>query len=260
MADDRCSIVDRLRGKVCIITGAGGSIGAAAAERFSREGAHVVGCDISATAAEATVEAVRSSGGSMVSLSECDLRDPAACDGLVELATRTFGRVDAVFNVAATAHFDWLEQLSHSDFTATLDGEINIVFNLTKAAWPELKRQGGAIINLASVSGWIGYEILRGLAHSAGKGAILSMTRHLAMEGRNHGIRVNSISPGLIETGATEALMRDPAFTEIMLRKIMLGRAGQPHEVAAVAAFLASDDSSFITATDIRIDGGTTAW
>lgn len=196
----------------------------------------------------------------MVSLSGRDLRDPTACDALVELSMETFNRIDVVFNVAASAHFDWLEHLSHSDFMATLDGEVKIVFNLTKAAWPALGRCGGSIINMASVSGWIGYEALPGLAHSAGKGAVLAMTRHLAMEGRHHGIRVNSISPGLIETGATQALMNDPAFKMTMLRKIMLGRAGRPNEVAAVAAFLASEDSSFVTAADIRIDGGTTAW
>lgn len=196
----------------------------------------------------------------MVSLHPCDLRQPGASQSLVDFALDAFGGIDVLFNNAAEARFGWIEDLSSQDFADTLDAEASIVFNLTKAAWPALSVRGGSIVNMASVSGWIGYEALPGLAHAAGKGAVLSMTRHLAMEGRHHGIRVNSISPGLIETNATHVLLEDPGFRDPMLRKIMLGRAGQPVEVASVAAFLACDDSSFVTATDIRIDGGTTAW
>jgi len=250
----------RLAGKVCVITGTGGSMGSAAAESFAREGAKVVGCDVNAEAARACLERVHAAGGAMVSLEPCDLRDVAACDALVALALERYGKIDVLFNNAADAQIGWIEDLTHAAFAATLDAEVQIVFNLTKAAWPALKERGGSIINMASVSAWITYKALPGLAHSAGKGAVLSMTRHLALEGRHHGIRVNSLSPGLIETGATRALLQMPEFSEVMLDKIMLGRAGQPEEVAAAALFLASDESSFMTAADIRIDGGTTAW
>lgn len=251
---------ERLAGKVCVITGTGGSIGGAAAAAFAREGAKIIGCDVNADAARACEERVHAAGGAMVSLAPCDLRDPAACDALVTLAVATYGTIDVLFNNAADAHVGWIEELSHDAFTATLDAEVNIVFNLTKAAWPMMQAAGGSIINMASVSAWITYKALPGLAHSAGKGAVLSMTRHLALEGRHHGIRVNSLSPGLIETGATRALLQMPEFADVMVDKIMLGRAGQPEEVAAAALFLASDESSFMTAADIRIDGGTTAW
>ncbi|MEI6644020.1 MAG: SDR family oxidoreductase [Novosphingobium sp.] len=250
----------RLAGKVCVITGTGGSMGGAAAGIFAREGAKVVGCDLNAEAARACLERVHAAGGAMVSLEPCDLRDVAACDALVALALERYGKIDVLFNNAADAQIGWIEDLTHAAFAATLDAEVQIVFNLTKAAWPALKERGGSIINMASVSAWITYKALPGLAHSAGKGAVLSMTRHLALEGRHHGIRVNSLSPGLIETGATRALLQMPEFSEVMLDKIMLGRAGQPEEVAAAALFLASDESSFMTAADIRIDGGTTAW
>lgn len=250
----------RLAGKVCVITGTGGSMGGAAAESFAREGAKVVGCDVNAEAARACLERIHAAGGAMVSLEPCDLRDVAACDALVALALERYGKIDVLFNNAADAQIGWIEDLTHAAFAATLDAEVQIVFNLTKAAWPALKERGGSIINMASVSAWITYKALPGLAHSAGKGAVLSMTRHLALEGRHHGIRVNSLSPGLIETGATRALLQMPEFSEVMLDKIMLGRAGQPEEVAAAALFLASDESSFMTAADIRIDGGTTAW
>jgi NAD(P)-dependent dehydrogenase (short-subunit alcohol dehydrogenase family) len=250
----------RLFGKVCVITGTGGSMGGAAAEIFAREGAKIVGCDVNPDTARACVERVHAAGGTMVSLEPCDLRDPAACDALVALAIETYGKIDVLFNNAADAHVGWIEELTHDAFSATLDAEVQIVFNLTKAAWPLLKLGGGSIINMASVSAWITYKALPGLAHAAGKGAVLSMTRHLALEGRLHGIRVNSLSPGLIETGATRGLLQMPEFAEVMLDKIMLGRAGQPEEVAAAALFLASDESSFMTAADLRIDGGTTAW
>ncbi|WP_088306497.1 SDR family NAD(P)-dependent oxidoreductase [Novosphingobium sp. B 225] len=250
----------RLEGKVCLITGTGGSMGGAAARLFAREGAKIVGCDLNPDTSRTCVEAVQAAGGEMVALEPCDLRDPEACSALVALALESFGKLDVLFNNAADAHIGWIEELSTEAFAATLDAEVNIVFNLTKAAWPALQKKGGSIINMASVSAWITYQALPGLAHSAGKGAVLSMTRHLALEGRHHGIRANSLSPGLIETGATRELLAMPEFAGPMIDKIMLARPGQPEEVAAAALFLASDESSFITATDIRIDGGTTAW
>ncbi|NBA93638.1 SDR family NAD(P)-dependent oxidoreductase [Pseudomonas sp. R5(2019)] len=252
---------DRLKDKVCIVTGTGGSMGRAAALMFARQGAKVVGCDINREAAEQTLDQVTSMGGEMVSLSNCDLTDMAHCKQLVELAVSSYGRVDVLFNNAAMAYFGWVDQISDDDWHRTIDQELNLVFNLVRAAWPELiKSPGASIINTASVSAWSTYRLLPGIAHSAAKGAVLSMTRQLAMEGRVHGLRANSISPGLIETKQTLPLLEDPEWAEAMVGKVMLGRMGKPEEVAATALFLASDESSFITGADIRVDGGTTAW
>jgi len=252
---------DRLKGKVCIITGTGGSMGRAAALMFARQGAKVVGCDINREAAEATIDEVQSMGGEMVSLSECDLTDVKQCKRLVDLAVSTYGRVDVLFNNAAMAYFGWVDEISNDDWHRTIDQELNLVFHLVRAAWPELiKSPGASIINTASVSAWSTYRMLPGIAHSAAKGAVLSMTRQLAMEGRTYGLRANSISPGLIETKQTLPLLENPEWVDVMIGKIMLGRIGKPEEVAATALFLASDESSFITGTDIKIDGGTTAW
>lgn len=99
-----------------------------------------------------------------------------------------------------------------------------------------------------------------GLAHSTAKAGVLGMTRHLAMEGAPHGIRVNAVSPGLIRTNQSQALLDDPAWADAMRGKIMLGRVGAPEDVAAAAAFLASDDAAWITGTDLAVDGGTMAW
>jgi NAD(P)-dependent dehydrogenase (short-subunit alcohol dehydrogenase family) len=252
---------DRLKGKVCIITGTGGSMGRAAALMFARQGAKVVGCDINREAADATIDEVRSMGGEMVSLSNCDLTDVRQCKQLVNLAVETYGRVDVLFNNAAMAYFGWVNEISDDDWHRTIDQELNLVFHLVRAAWPELiKSPGASIINTASVSAWSTYRMLPGIAHSAAKGAVLSMTRQLAMEGRTYGLRANSISPGLIETKQTLPLLEDPEWVDVMIGKIMLGRIGKPEEVAATALFLASDESSFITGADIKIDGGTTAW
>lgn len=250
----------RLSNRVCIVTGSGGSIGRAAAQIFAGEGAQVIGCDMNAAAAEETSRLILSTGGNIMSLHPCDLTYPEQCRQLVETTENNFGRVDVLFNNAAMAYFGWIEELPESDWHRTINEELNLVYQLTRACWPVMRRTGGSIINTASASAWLAFRALPGLAHSAAKGAVLAMTRQLAMEGAPHGIRVNSISPGLISTNQTREFLKDPQWSEPMLNKIMLGRLGEPEEVAAAALFLASTESSFVTGTDIRVDGGTTAW
>ncbi len=250
----------RLAGKVCVITGTGGSIGRAAALAFAREGASVVGCDLTVDAAETTVERVRGAGGSMVSLHPCRLTEPAECRALVDLAVRTFGRIDVLFNNAAMAYFNWLEDISDEEWNRDLREEIDLVFYLTRAAWPQLKASRGVVVNTASLNGSLSFKTLGSLAHTTAKAGIIGMTRQLAMEGRDHGIRVNSISPGLIETNQTREQLKDPQWAAAMLGKIPLGRLGRPEEVANVALFLASDESSYVTGIDVVIDGGMKVW
>lgn len=250
----------KFEGKVCVITGTGGSIGHAAAVAFAREGAKVVGCDVNVERAERAVETVRAAGGTMTSLQPCDLTDPAACQRLVDLAVGQHGRIDVLYNNAAMAYWGWVDQLSIDDWRRTIDQELHLVFLLTRAAWPHLIRQGGAIVNMASVSAWQAYKGFPGLAHAAAKGAVLSMTRQLAMEGAAHGLRVNSLSPGLIRTHQTEPFLQNEEAARQMTGFAMMDRPGRPEEVARAAVFLASDDASFITATDLRVDGGTLGW
>jgi NAD(P)-dependent dehydrogenase (short-subunit alcohol dehydrogenase family) len=250
----------RLAGKVCIITGTGGSMGRSAALMFAREGAKVVGCDVNPESAEAVLQEVRDAGGDMASLHPCDLTDKSACGALVQLALDCYGRIDVLYNNAAMAYFGWIEELSDELWGKTLNEEVNLVWLLTKAAWPHLKETSGAIVNTASVSGHQTFRALPGIAHSTAKGAILAMTRHLALEGRHSGIRANSISPGVILTKQTEPLLNDPEWSSTMLGNIMLGRLGNPEEVAAVALFLASDEASYVTGADILVDGGVTIW
>ena len=250
----------RFEGKTCIVTGSGGSIGRAAALRFAAEGANVVGCDVVAAGAEETVRLVEQAGGTMISVHPCNLTVKAECERLVAAAVDGFGGIDVLFNNGAMAYFAWIEEMTDETWHKTINEELDLVFLLTRAAWPELIKSKGAIVNVASLSAWAGIELLPGLAHSAAKGGVLSMTRHLAMEGRHHGIRANSVSPGTIETNQTRFILEDPEWCRVQLGRAMMNRMGQPEEVASVVAFLASSDASYVTGSDIRVDGGVLAW
>src|SRR5437762_12906152 len=125
----------RLEGKVCVVTGTGGSMGRATALTFAREGASVVGCDASVEAAEATVDAVRSAGGEMVSMQPCRLTDPSDCRALVDLAVGTYGRVDVLFNLAGRQYFNWLEDITDDEWDRARRDEVDLIFYLTRTAW-----------------------------------------------------------------------------------------------------------------------------
>jgi len=148
----------RLPGKVCVVTGTGGSIGRAAALAFAREGASVVGCDIEIAAADTTVDIVRAAGGTMVSLHPCRLSHPAECQALVEFALRAFGRIDVLFNNAAHASFNWLEDITDEEWDRNRRDEVDLVFYLTRAAWPHLKASHGVVVNTASLNALLSFK------------------------------------------------------------------------------------------------------
>jgi NAD(P)-dependent dehydrogenase (short-subunit alcohol dehydrogenase family) len=253
-------MASRLAGKVCVVTGTGGSMGRATALTFAREGASVVGCDVAVEPAEATVEMAREAGGEMVSLQPCRLSDPADCAALVELAVSEFGRIDVLFNLAARTHFGRLENVTDEDWDAARRDEVDLVFYLTRAAWPHLKASRGVVVNMASLNGSLSFKQLASLSHPTNKAGIVGMTRELALEGSEHGIRVNSISPGLIESNATRGELQNGEWAGEMRGRTLLGRFGQPEEVANVALFLACDESSYVTGIDLVVDGGMKVW
>jgi NAD(P)-dependent dehydrogenase (short-subunit alcohol dehydrogenase family) len=168
--------------------------------------------------------------------------------------------MDVLFNNAAMAHFNWIEDITEDEWRLNTREEVDLVFFLTQAAWPHLKQSHGTIVNTASLTGHRVFKTLGGLAHATAKMGIVGMTKQLAMEGREHGIRANSISPGVIETKQTQEQLKDKEWADYMLGKTLVGRLGKPEEVAIVALFLASGESSFVTGIDIIVDGGMAVW
>jgi NAD(P)-dependent dehydrogenase (short-subunit alcohol dehydrogenase family) len=250
----------RLAGKVCVVTGTGGSMGRATALAFAGNGAAVVGCDVTVEPAEETVAMVLAAGGAMVSLHPCHLNDPTDCAQLVDLAVREFGKIDVLFNLAGRTHFNWLQDTTDEDWTAARQDEVDLVLYLTRAVWPHLRESHGVVVNMASLNGQLSFKLLPSLSHTTNKAAILGMTRQLAMEGGEHGIRVNSISPGLIVSNATRGELEDEGFGAQMRDRTLLGRLGRPEDVANVALFLSSEESSYLTGIDIVVDGGMKVW
>ncbi|MCP3730275.1 SDR family oxidoreductase [Sphingomonas sp. MG17] len=251
---------ERLAGKVCVITGTGGSMGRVAALQFAKQGGKIVGCDINVEQDAETTALVRAAGGEMTSIAPCDLTREDDCAALVELAIASYGRIDVLYNNAAMAYFEPMESIGIDSWSKTIDQELNLAFLLTRAAWPHLSERGGCIVNVGSTCGMLGYATLPSVAHAAAKGGVIAMTRQMAAEGRHQGIRVNSISPGLTQTHQTVPLLAEQRLAEPLLAKIMLGRVAQPEEIIATALFLASDESSYITGVNLPVDGGMTAW
>ena len=248
----------RLAGKVALVTGTGGGIGRAVAQIFAREGAHVVGCDLNPGPAEETVELVHAAGGRMDSIAPVDLSTEEGAKRWVDEAVALGGGVDILVNNASSIRFGPIEELSYEDWSYTIRNELDIVFLVTKAAWPHLvARGGGSIVNIGSISGSRGAWFMPQNAHGAAKGGVLALTRQLVIEGGPHGIRVNAVSPAMTETPHTSPLLHgadSPA--EQILSRVPLRKWGQPEDVANAILFLASDESSHITGVDIPVDGG----
>ena len=247
----------RLDGKVTLITGTAGGQGAAAARLFAREGATVIGCDIDADRASAVAASVRDAGGEMSSFAPVDLSDPVAAAAWVEDAVAAGGGIDVLYNNASAPRVARSRRSSgglavHDQQRARSD----LHGHAGRLAAPDRAQarrdhQHGLGVRLP------GRAVREQAGHGAAKGGVLAITRHLAASGAAHGIRANSISPGLIVTAQIEPFLDDPGHPiRAMADTHPLSRLGQPEDVARVALFLASDDAAYLNAVDIVVDGG----
>ena len=250
----------RLDGKIALITGVAGGIGAVAAARFAAEGARVVGCDLDAAGASVTEAAVRAEGGEITVMGGVDLGDAAAARAWVDEAVATYDGIDVLYNNASTQRFGPLDELSVEEWDFTMRNELDLVYYTVRAAWPHLKRTGGgAILNVGSIAAIRGVEFMAQNAHSTAKGGVIALTLQLVVEGGPHGIRANVVSPGLVETPNTGADAGRPAGAaadSVVLDRIPLGRHGQPDDIVNAAVFLCSDEASWISGAHLVVDGG----
>jgi NAD(P)-dependent dehydrogenase (short-subunit alcohol dehydrogenase family) len=241
-----------LEGKVAVITGAGSGMGRAAAQVFAREGAKVVAADISGGQND-TAAAL----GDAVVPVQVDVTDEAAVEAMLAAAVETFGRVDAVLNVAGIGAHSPLAETTVEDYERVMDVNLKGVMLGTKhALLTMVPTGGGTILNWSSTGGMNGSRLPTAV-YSAAKAGVISFTKAAAIEYGTRGIRANAICPGFIETemsGGKGAAKRFPA----LVQGSALRRGGQPEEVAELASFLASDRAAFITGAVIPIDGGST--
>jgi meso-butanediol dehydrogenase / (S,S)-butanediol dehydrogenase / diacetyl reductase len=252
-------VTGRLAGKIALITGVGGGMGAVAAARFTAEGACVIGCDLDEASAERTEKSVRADGGDIQVMGGVDLGDAGQAQAWVDAAVAVHDGIDVLYNNASTQRFATLDELTVADWDFTMRNELDLVYYTVRAAWPHLKRyRGGSIVNIGSLSAIRGVEFMAQNAHGAAKGGVVALTMQLVIEGGPHGIRANVISPGLIETPNTAPMLADPPepLRRVVLDRIPLGRHGQPEDVVNAAVFLASDESAWITGAHLVVDGG----
>lgn len=251
----------RLAGKAAIITGAGHGIGRATALRFAQEGAAVLVADLDGPAAQDAAQAIVAAGG-RASAATIDVAQPADCQRMAEQAEQAFGRIDILVNNAAAFLYGHVETASVEDWQRVLAVNVIGPSQGVRAVLPALRRAGGgAIVNVASVSAFIAQP--RFVPYNSSKAALLQMTRCLAMDLAVDNVRVNTVCPGAIRTRATDNHIRkmgmDPAAAyDQFAADAVLKRMGRPEEIAAAVLFLASDEASFITGTQLVVDGGAT--
>lgn len=245
----------RFAGKVAVITGGASGIGAAAARRFHAEGASVLLADLNAGAGEALAADL---GEGRARFRTVDVADFSAVEAMVSDAVQAFGGLDILFNNAGVGSFANVVDLPVDDWRRVIDIDLSAVFYGCKAAIPALRaRGGGAIVNNASISGLAGDFSFA--AYNAAKAGVINLTRAVAIDHARENIRVNAVCPGPVATPLLSVISELQGVHEAWDARVPMGRFARPEEIAAVVAFLASDEASYMTGSILAVDGGVTA-
>jgi NAD(P)-dependent dehydrogenase (short-subunit alcohol dehydrogenase family) len=248
----------RLAGKVALISGGARGMGAAEAKLFAREGAQVVLGDVLEVEGRAVEAEIAAKGGAALFV-RLDVTREADWQAVVKTTTDRFGKLDVLVNNAGIGGGRPIEETTLEEWQRVMDVNATGVFLGTKAAIPAMRRAGGgSIVNISSQLGLVGTDN-SSPQYQASKGAVRVLTKATAIQYARDRIRANSVHPGPIVTPMTERRRADPAQYQLMLSRIPLGRYGEPEEVAYAVLYLASDESAFVTGSELVIDGGWTA-
>lgn len=251
----------KLNQRVAVITGAGSGIGRAMALQFSREGAHILAADVNQTAVEVTASEIVGTGGKCETC-VVDVTSPEQVRRMVDVALQAYDRIDILCNNAGIGSTTDVVACEPDEWDRVMAVNVKSVFLGCKYVIPHMLEQGGGVIvNTASVAGMVGLP--KRAVYSASKGAVIALTRQVAIEYVEQNIRVNCICPGTVDSPWVGRLLDqsdDPqAARAALVARQPMGRLGTPEEIAAAALYLASDDAAFITGTGLVIDGGLTA-
>ncbi len=241
-----------LEDTIAIVTGGAVGIGKAISERFVEDGATVVIADIDDDQGAQTADELG------CEFERCDVAEYEQVESLVEETVDEHGRLDVIVNNAGVASETSVEEMSLDEWDTVVETNLDGVMHGTKVALPHLKESEGCVINLGSIYGLVGGQ--GAASYSAAKGGVVNFTQQVAIDYADQGVRVNSICPGFVETPMTEDLLEDDRFYRFIEQKTPMDRHGHPEEIAPMAAFLASEDASFITGANIPVDGGWTAF
>jgi NAD(P)-dependent dehydrogenase (short-subunit alcohol dehydrogenase family) len=246
-----------LKGKVAIITGARRGMGRSHALTLAKAGAKVVVADISLEDCQKVVDEIKKAKGRAIAV-KCDVSKKEEVDNLIKQTVKKWGKIDILVNNAGICQFKPFLEMTEEEWDRTLNINLKGYFLCAQAAAREMvKQKSGVIINIASVAmGQQGIGLSNLVHYCASKGGIVGMTEALAVELAPYNIRVNAISPGMIETPMIDPVKKDPKMMEAMLARVPMHRVGTPEEVSNLVLFLASDKSSYMTASAVVIDGG----
>lgn len=246
--------LSRFTGKTVIVTGSSTGIGEGIARRFHDEGANVI---INARNAEKCAETAATMDAERVLVVAGDVSDPDFANEIVAKTVERFGALDHLVNNAGVADQGLLHKMTDAQIDRVIDINVKGVIYMTRAALPELMKTQGSIINISSVSGIGGDSMLP--LYNASKGAVTNLTRGLALQVGAMGVRVNTINPSVTRSDMVEGILNNEGAMKMTMNRMAIKRVGEPEDIAAAAAFLASEDASFITGVNLPVDGGVSA-